>query len=144
MTKIRNIITAIIFAVAIVLTFQGCTEEKEAEQTVEDGTVALENVCVDIGIDGNGYYGLMGDCELTYYNGEITAIYVNDPVLLAFKVSDQYEGGVCTMSGAEMAELMEMLEDLRQIYADNEELQAAVVQIIELLEMHPAVTGAST
>lgn len=76
---------------------------------------------------------MWADAELIYENGELTSIYLENPTLLAYKVSEKWTDGIAIMSGEELYELLDMLESMRQTYK-NEDVQARLLEIIEKLE----------
>ena len=123
-----------ILAVLMVLAITGCRSSTVEEQPkVKDGTESYSNLCVDIGVGEDGYYGMWADAELIYENGELTSIYLENPTLLAYKVSEKWTDGIAIMSGEELYELLDMLESMRQTYK-NEDVQARLLEIIEKLE----------
>lgn len=56
----------------------------------EDITETYENMCVDIGVNGDGYYSLMSDVEINYVDNEIGYIYLDEPTLLSYVISSKY------------------------------------------------------
>lgn len=118
-------------------------EEQPVQEVTEDENVTCEMVCVGVEVGEQGYYSLLADVELDYYDGKVSAVYIIDPALLAFSVSERWAGGVCLMSGEDMAELMTLLHEMLQTYR-SEALQEDILKVIEMLENSPAITGAST
>lgn len=136
----------LLMAAVLCLSLTACAEpmeEQPAQEVTEDEDVTCEAVCVGVEVGEQGYYSLLADVELHYYDGEVSAVYVIDPTLLAFSVSERWAGGVCLMSGEDMAELMTLLHEMLQTYR-SEALQEDILKAIEMLENSPAITGAST
>jgi len=52
-----------------------------------------KRIPVGIKVNEEGYYSLLADVEFAYYDGEISEIYLDNPTLLAFKVSEYWQGG---------------------------------------------------
>lgn len=78
-----------------------------------------ENICVDVGTGGDGYYALMSNVEIHYTEDNISYFYIDDPTLLAFRVSSEYNGGVWIL---DLDEGETILNDLREV---NETLKAS-------------------
>lgn len=91
-------ILAILTALAMLtLTACGNTPVQQTPTEAEQGerTEEYENICVDIGVNEDGYYGLMSNVSIHYdEDGTLGWISVLDPVLLAFNVSSESGGGV--------------------------------------------------
>lgn len=100
-------------------------------------------ICVDIDTKDGGYYSLQSDCELTYYDGKLAIVHLDDPTLMAFSVPTEYNGGVCLANGADMLWIVQQLEEARNAAADDAEYQR-LSEIIEMLQNLPIFTGAST
>jgi len=131
---------AILLSLSMVLAFTGC-QAKEPEVTSE--RVAEDHVCIGIRAHEDGYYSLMSSVELTYYEGELSEIYIDEPTLLAFAVSSFYSGGVYIL---DLTEGEELINELSAIAAEIEdpELAERINAIIEYLQQIGPITGAST
>ena len=131
---------AILLSLSMVLAFTGC-QTKEPEVASE--RVAEDFVCVSSRAHEDGYYSLMSSVELTYYEGELSEIYIDEPTLLAFAVSSFYNGGVYIL---DLAEGEELINELSAIAAEIEdpELAERINAIIEYLQQIGPITGAST
>lgn len=127
---------AILLSISMVLAFTGC-QTKESEQISEDF------VCIGIRTHEDDYYSLMSSVELSYYEGELSEIYIDEPTLLAFAISSRYNGGVyildLTEGEAFINELSAIAEEI-----DNPELVERVNALIEKLQQIGPITGAST
>lgn len=131
---------AILLSLSMVLAFTGC-QAKEPEVTSEQ--VTEDFVCIGIRTHEDGYYSLMSSVELTYYEGKLSEIYIDEPTLLAFAVSSFYNGGVYIL---DLTEGEELINELFAITAeiDNLELVDRLNAIIEKLQQIGPITGAST
>lgn len=135
---------ALILAVLMMSAITGCRSSTVEEQPeAKDGAERYSSLCVDIGVGESGYYGMWADTELVYENGELVSIYLENPTLLAFKVSERWADGIAVMSGEELYELLDMLESMRQTYK-NEDVQARLLEIIEKLEGVAVLTDCPT
>ena len=99
------------------------TENTTFEQTKEK----YDNLCVNITTKGGGDYATFSNVELDYYDGKLSCIYISNPTILSYKVSDTYNGGVCLISGAEIKDILSLLNDSK--YIDDESIQK-VLEII--------------
>uniref|UniRef100_A0AAU8AXS5 Uncharacterized protein n=1 Tax=Dulem virus 37 TaxID=3145755 RepID=A0AAU8AXS5_9CAUD len=140
-------ILAFIITMLLAILFSGCVSQSEADGTAEafvpTGELSAQNVIIDIANDNNGYYELMADVTVSFDDdGMITWVAAEDAVVLAFQVSDYYEGGVYVYSGTEMDELLSALKAIAENADSNdaEDLQ----DIIERLENGGPIEGAST
>jgi len=144
MMRTAKRILSLLFAVLLVMALAGCSTSEDVPEAADgDRTEQFSQVCVDVGTDDGGYYAMFSDGEIGYYQDEIAYIYLNDPTLIAFNVSDVYDGGVCTISGAEMAAIIEMLEAVKSMTEDDAVIEK-INEVIAELENHPALTSAST
>lgn len=97
--------------------------------------VNTEQVCVGIKVGESGYYSTMADVELHYYNGKLTDIKVIDPTLLAFQVSEKWDGGAYIYSYEEISEIIDSLKQY-----DDPELE----ELIKALQQGLLMTQEST
>lgn len=119
---------ALLLVLLIAMPLTACGSEKKPKRTNE--SVRAE---VDISIGKEGYYSTVANVDLTYYNGKVSAIIVHDPTLLAYHVSEKWEGGARIYSNAEIQEIIDHLKTL-----DGTE------EIVERLERGLLRTKAST
>ena len=131
---------AILLSLSMVLAFTGC-QTKEPEVTSEQ--VAEDFVCIGIRTHEDGYYSLMSSVELSYYEGKLSEIYIDEPTLLAFAVSSFYNGGVYILDLTEGEELINELSAIAE-ETENPELAERINAIIEHLRQIGPITGAST
>lgn len=105
-----------------------------------------ESLCIDVEINGDGYYALMSDAEIHYGENEIDYIYLNDPILLAFNVSSEYNGGVWVLDLDEGEKILSELAEVNEALKANEngKLSERVEYAIQLLENSGPFTYAST
>lgn len=74
----------------------------------------LENICVDIATDNNGFYSLIANVNLCSGESGIYSLYITDPRVLAFNVSDSYIGGVCLINGMDIETLLDRLNTMSE------------------------------
>jgi hypothetical protein len=111
------------FALLLVLTGCATTEpENTAEPVVEYKEDIFKTyddyhnqMIVDIGVGEEGFYSTYADVVLHYYRGELSYIYVKDPVLLAFRHSEKWEGGYHVYSHAEIEAIIERLQEYPEL-----------------------------
>lgn len=120
------------------------TQSVEPTSTAEDSDVPNMYIFIDDG-DG-GCYSLMSkgsvihDEEYDYY--EIT---IDDPALLAFKVSEsRYPGGVGTMSGEEVNAMISSIEIFLTENEVDENTKAFIENILQQIKDISVIEGAST
>lgn len=132
---------ALLLSLSMVFALSGCGDQKPDEETIN-----YEVVYTDIQVNEDGYYGLLGPVELTYYKGDLTNIYIDDPALLYFAVSSQFDGGVYILDLTEgetlISELIVISEELME--SGSTALAERINRIIEQLQNCGPITGAST
>lgn len=140
-------------ALMLMFAITACTPQAETPQQEQPSDIYAEHteeygsVCVDIGVNEDGYYGLMSDVTICYSeDGSIAYITVLDPVLLAFNVSSERGGGVY------LIDLPDGNEAIDELSAMAEELKATgmteyaerINRIIEIITSGGPFTQAST
>lgn len=122
------------------------TPKTKVVTTDEERTEKYNDICVDIGINEDGYYALMGDIEINYSKDAVDYIYVEDPAVLTFNVSSEYKGGVWVMDLDEgqkaIDELTEIVEILKA--SGNSELTSRIETVIETISNSGPFTQAIT
>ena len=120
------------------------TQSIEPTSTLEDSDVPNMYIFIDDG-DG-GCYSLMSkgnvihDEEYDYY--EIT---IDDPALLAFKISEShYPGGVGTMSGEEVNAMISSIETFLTENEVDENTKTFIESLLQQIKDIPVIEGAST
>lgn len=112
----------------------------------DNQTVAYDGVCLDISTNKDGFYNLMSDVEIHYYDGEIGYISIKNPALLAFQVSSAYKGGLWMMDLEEgqtvVDELSEVAASLRA--AGEYGLAEKIEESLHILSDNGPFTQAST
>ncbi|MCD8015149.1 MAG: hypothetical protein LUG99_18640 [Lachnospiraceae bacterium] len=135
-------ILAFMLCTAMALSLTGCAGESdgEAEALVFTGEIAAESVVVDVATDNNGYYEFWADAT-AYFNddGVLEWLNLENTTLLAFQVSDDYEGGVYIYSAAEMDEILTALTEALES-GETDSLQS----VIDSLSTGGPIEGAST
>lgn len=140
-------IVQLFICLAIVFVLTSCGQQTitvESEKS-EERLERYEQVCVDIGVNEDGYYGLLADVEINYSGKELGYIYIDDPTLLAFCVSSE-RGGVWLIDlekGSQIIdELTEISKALRE--AGLTEYSSRINAIIEKIASCGPFTQAST
>ena len=120
------------------------TQSIEPTSTAEDSDVPNMYIFIDDG-DG-GCYSLMSkgnvihDEEYNHY--EIT---IDDPALLAFKISEsRYPGGVGTMSGEEVNAMISSIETFLTENEIDENTKTFIENLLRQIKDIPVIEGAST
>lgn len=153
MKKIFGLILSIILTLSLVACAgvqtvnapsENPTQSIEPTSTAEDSDIPNMYIFIDDG-DG-GCYSLMSkgnvihDEEYDYY--EIT---IDDPALLAFKVSEsRYPGGVGTMSGEEVNAMISSIETFLTENEIDENTKAFIENLLQQIKDIPVIEGAST
>ena len=136
-------IIAILMALVLTVLLAACGGE--SEQPDKDIVEEYKSAVVDISDADNGFFNTMADVELHYYAGELSYILVKEPTLLAFKVSDEWVGGMCVYSGEQICDILQMLVELEASFMDDEDARLDDVElIIDKLESMLLLTEAST
>lgn len=136
-------IIAILMALVLAVLLAACGGE--SEQPDKDIVEEYKSIVVDISDADNGFFNTMADVELHYYAGELSYILVKEPTLLAFKVSDEWVGGMCVYSGEQICDILQMLVELEASFIDDEDARLDDVElIIDKLESMLLLTEAST
>lgn len=104
-------IIAVLICLCLCASFSGCSSKNtpsdaETENKEDD---YYENICVDITTEGDGFYSTFADVTVVYHGNGVSYIVVENPTVLAFKVSDKYDGGVCLIDGAEIEQMIHSL-----------------------------------
>lgn len=120
------------------------TSFADSEHSEESETI--DNIYIDLQVNGDGYYSLFGETTINYGSEGIDYISIYDPVLLSFSVSSEYGGGVWVL---DLDEGEQILSDLNDIAAeletsDNRELLEKINSIIEIISYSGPYTEAST
>ncbi len=120
------------------------TQSIEPTSTAEDSDVPNMYIFIDDG-DG-GCYNLWSNGEVIhdeeYDHYEIT---IDDPTLLAFKVSEsRYPGGVGTMSGEEVNVMISSIETFLSENEVDENTKAFIENLLQQIKDIPVIEGAST
>lgn len=120
------------------VTPSGSTEIIDTPETSEPVTEKedeyYEQICVDIATKGDGYYSTFSDVTIAYYKDEISYILIENPTLLAFKVSDQYEGGVCLIDGVELEQMIQSLIDAKNALDETDAANIYIDIVLEILQ----------
>ena len=143
---------------ALLLAFSACSAPPEgvytsdtespptATQDAQEEVVTVEHAYIDIGVNEDGYYGLMGPLEIRYYGGEVESVYIDDPTLLYFNVSSEWGDGVYIFRMPEgdaiIDDLTAVAEELKE--AGHNDLGAKVDAIIDSFTNAGPIEGAST
>ena len=102
---------------------------------------------IDISTGGNGFYSMIGDVEVRYYNGEISCITIKEPVLLSFQVSSEYGGGVWLLNMDDgQAVIDDLTETLTMLHSSGREGSAAarIESVLDILSRSGPYTNTNT
>lgn len=118
----------------------------EGSSLQEDVVRQYESVVVDILVNGDGCYNLMGDVQIRYGESGVESVFVEEPALLAFSVSSEHQGGVWLLDLEEGEALLSSLEEIQASLSQqgNTGLAGELGEVIRQLETAGPITGAST
>lgn len=144
-------ILSITLAIFLVFSLASCAGESktatEVEETHGERTETHENMCVDIGVNEDGYYALMSDVEIHYgESGNPEWVYIDDPVLLAFCVSSEMDGGVYILDLTEGEKVITELTEIAIVLEDAglDEYAQRIYSVLEIISNSGPFTQAST
>ena len=150
-------IFGILLSIAMVLCLVACagvstvnapsenpTQSIEPTSTAEDSDVPNMYIFIDDG--EGGCYNLWSNGEVIhdeeYDHYEIT---IDDPTLLAFKISEsRYPGGVGTMSGEEVNAMISSIETFLTENEIDENTKTFIENLLRQIKDIPVIEGAST
>lgn len=140
-------IIAILICLCLCVSFAGCankstpsenTDIVDAHETSESVTKKedehYKQVCVDITTKGNGCYSTFSDVKIAYYKDKVSYILIENPTLLAFQVSDRYDGGVCLIDGVELEQMIQSLIDAKDTLNETDAASAYIDIVLEILQ----------
>lgn len=90
---------------------------------------------VGIHVGNTGFYSLEADAEVQYFDGKIDGINLDNLTLMAFRVSEKWNGGARIYDESEISEILDILRSM-----NDPDLQ----EVIERLEQGLLLTEAST
>ena len=143
-------IIALIAAFFMILPLSACgTSAMETKNTgayEDDHTETYDSVCVDVSAHEDGFYSLISNVEIHYYDGGIGYISINDPTLLAFQVPSMYKGGVWMLDLDEGQTIMDELTNVSKTLKEqgDSELAGKIENLIEIMSRSGPFTNAST
>lgn len=157
----KKLLALLLALVLVVLTACGTTPAVDnAEPPVNNETTAsdnssaapdnendvADNIVVGISVGEDGYYCLMADVELGYYEGDIVEIGITDPALLSFQVSENFDYGVYIFSLTEGDAILETLAEVMQELESTgqNELAARIRLILDDFSNAGPIISAST
>ena len=126
---------AVLFAVSVLVTACGQKAPEPEEEIFKTYDDYHNNITVGISVGEEGYYSTYADVVLHYYRGNLADIEIIDPTLLAFKHSEDWDGGYYVY---DYTVIQEIITVLRQ--SDDPQLQ----MIADELEHGLLMTEAST
>lgn len=153
MKKIFGLILSIILALFLVACTgvqtvnapsENPTQSIEPTSTAKDSDVPNMYIFIDDG-DG-GCYSLMSKGNVIH-NEEYDCyeITIDDPALLAFKVSEsRYPSGVGMMSGEEVNEMISSIETFLTENEVDENTKTFIESLLQQIKNIPVIEGAST
>lgn len=138
-----------LLTIMLVLSFTSCGKAAEDTETTATETTAeeteelattrphdhYENMCIDVNIHEDGYYAFYGDVDLYYYDGELSDVFIKDPVLLAFDVSSYYDEGFYLLKMSDGDKIIDELTEVAVALeaAGQSDLAEKVNRAIEIL-----------
>lgn len=151
MKKIFILIMFCFFTASLTIYAAGDNENNnyqtaEPIEIVSEKTKMYEDICVDVGINGDGYYSMIGDVEIKYSNEEILYIYLDEPTLLSFVVSSKHGNGVWLLDKDDGEKILQNLTTVKEKLKSqgSEELAINIEQIISEFRSNGPITNAST
>lgn len=139
MKRILSLILCFIF----ILSLCSCGGMQEAET---ERTETYKSVCVDIGVNEDGYYGLMGDVDIHYNGDDLGYIYIDNPCVLAFSVSSERGGGVWLLDLDDGYTAIDELTAIAEALKENGQTDYAdkIDSVIAIMAKGGPLTKAST
>ena len=152
----------LVFLLALLMIFVVGCAEKTASETYRDDTdeenVTYEtnnpesctkhydNVYIDIGVGEDGLYGLSGGIDCEYFDGELVQVYMNNPALLFFCVSSNFDNGVYLLKLTDGDKIIETLSSVRDalIESGKAELAEKIQEVIDTMNTAGPIISAST
>lgn len=118
MKKHSKIICAALVLLCACLLLVGCSSRNDSSTATDlpqdINELYLENVCVDIASNDNGFYSLFANVNLYGDENGIYSLYITNPIVLSFNVSDSYIGGVCLINGVDIETLLDRLNTMSE------------------------------
>lgn len=145
-------VLALLVVIAMLCMF-GCAPEQEIiqEYPTTEPTFSHYNTendyrpCVSINVGNDGFYTMWANADMVYAeDGRLCEIYLYDTTLLAFSVSNRYDGGAAIMSGSEVNDIVSRLQSFIQNNDLSAEEITEISKVLEIMESAPIYTGAST
>lgn len=120
------------------------TQSIEPTSTAEDSDVPNMYIFIDDG--EGGCYNLWSNGEVSYDEEyDCYDIFIDDPTLLAFKISEsRYPGGVGTLSGEEVEAMISSIETFLTENDVDENSKAFIENLLQQIKDIPVIEGAST
>ena len=132
----KAVLAFIFFLIGLMFVMAACAKQ-DAEKEIpweERFTYDQSNdVVVLVTVGDTGGYSFWADADLTYLDGRLTELVLYDPTLLAYRVSEDWEGGAHVYSEAEIQRIIDLLRDI-----------PGTEEVIEALEQGWLLTEAST
>ncbi len=151
MKKILCLLMAIVFSFAL----SACSGDTNVNPTepVNPTDVTEEvksnnpvHMYIDVQDDYHGYYCLMSGGTVEYDKEFNTyCIYLDNPALLAFRVSEEnYPGGLGTITGEEQTEMLNSISDFLSNNEVDESTKVFIENLQKQIEEIVCIEGAST
>lgn len=148
-------IFALLLALVMLLTGCGAPAPATSDTVVSEPasteghteeTVYSEYAVIDIAVNDDGYYCLMGQISVDLFDGEPIAVVIDDPALLAFQVSSQMDGGVYVFKLNEGDAVIECLTAvMEELTATGKtELAAEIQEVLDIFSCSGPFIQAST
>lgn len=129
-------IIAFFMGIVMCFTFAACSNQKVNE--IEE-TTKIENAVVDIITSEGSYYSTFSDVEINYCKDEVSNIFIKNNAILAFSVSEHYDGGVYIVEGTDFEQIQSDISAAKQSLKDGniDSAQKYLDKVSELTAQQP-------
>lgn len=129
-------IIAFFMGIIMCFTFAACSNQKANK--IEE-TTKIENAVVDIRTSEGSYYSTFSDVEINYCKDEVSNIFIKNNAILAFSVSEHYDGGVYIVEGTDFEQIQSDISAAKQSLKDGniDSAQKYLDKVSELTAQQP-------
>lgn len=112
----------------------------------ENAVGEYPGLSVDISINGDGFYSLMGDVEIYCQGNDVQSIHIEEPMVLGYEVSTAHNNGLWMLDLDDGEEALDRLAQVKDRLKEigNQELSQDIDQVIAVLSSAESITQAST
>jgi predicted nucleic acid-binding Zn ribbon protein len=118
---------AFLLCIVVCFAFSACSSNnvKGSSDIAElEETENIDNVVVDIKTPDGTYYSTFSNVKINYYNGNISYISIDNSAILAFNISDNYDGGIYIIQGKDFDKIKENI-NAAKVALDEEDIATA-------------------